>query len=308
MSGSDGPAEGGHPPGHVAPANPVPDRAIRGDAIRTVAWLVHPASPITRLLVVWQMGTGKTLGMIRVLDNFARVGSGPRSPPAASRILVPRSWCSPPRPPWTTSVRPAPRRWPDSNLELATKDNRYRSWLASTLGMIVQGPPPVDGPGGYPTEVPRREDFPSGNRAYEEALRGHQEECARFLQRMRETLEDPDNVHDPSKDANYNRFKRNGPPSRVPIENYRRLRGALRAFPYSLAGGRTIAREWAGAVRTRSGPRRHRVACSSADRTGPSAERTVRRATSCTFSSGVRPCDEPRIPTIASSCVTNGGP
>ena len=67
---------------------------------------------------------------------------------------------------------------------------------------------------------------------------------------MRQVLEDTDNVYDPNQDPNYNRFKRIGAPSRVPIENFRRLRGALRAFPYSLAGGRTIAREWPGGTRS----------------------------------------------------------
>ena len=33
-------------------------------------YLVHPKTPIHRLLAVWQLGTGKTLGMIRVLENF----------------------------------------------------------------------------------------------------------------------------------------------------------------------------------------------------------------------------------------------
>lgn len=33
-------------------------------------WLVHPRTPIHRLLVAWQLGTGKTIGMLRVLSNF----------------------------------------------------------------------------------------------------------------------------------------------------------------------------------------------------------------------------------------------
>ena len=31
-------------------------------------YLVHPRTPITRLMVVWQLGAGKTLGMVRILD------------------------------------------------------------------------------------------------------------------------------------------------------------------------------------------------------------------------------------------------
>lgn len=37
---------------------------------RVLAWLVHPQTPIRRLLVAWQLGMGKTIGMLRVLDNF----------------------------------------------------------------------------------------------------------------------------------------------------------------------------------------------------------------------------------------------
>ena len=37
---------------------------------RVLAYLVHPSTPIHRLLVVWQLGTGKTIGMIRILENF----------------------------------------------------------------------------------------------------------------------------------------------------------------------------------------------------------------------------------------------
>jgi hypothetical protein len=35
-----------------------------------LSFLVHPHTPIQRLLVCWQFGTGKTIGMIRVLDNY----------------------------------------------------------------------------------------------------------------------------------------------------------------------------------------------------------------------------------------------
>ena len=37
---------------------------------RVLSYLVHPRSPVHRLLVVWQLGTGKTIGMLRVLDNY----------------------------------------------------------------------------------------------------------------------------------------------------------------------------------------------------------------------------------------------
>jgi hypothetical protein len=33
-------------------------------------WLVHPKTPIRRLLITWQLGLGKTIGMLRVLDNW----------------------------------------------------------------------------------------------------------------------------------------------------------------------------------------------------------------------------------------------
>lgn len=39
-------------------------------------YLVHPRTPIHRLLVVWQLGAGKTLGMIRVLENFLEDRTG----------------------------------------------------------------------------------------------------------------------------------------------------------------------------------------------------------------------------------------
>ena len=35
-----------------------------------LAWLTHPSTPFKRLLVVWQMGLGKTQGMLRVINNY----------------------------------------------------------------------------------------------------------------------------------------------------------------------------------------------------------------------------------------------
>ena len=35
-----------------------------------LAFLMHRRTPIRRLLVVWQLGTGKTIGMLRVLDQY----------------------------------------------------------------------------------------------------------------------------------------------------------------------------------------------------------------------------------------------
>lgn len=35
-----------------------------------LGWLCSPHTPIDRLLVQWQLGTGKTLGMIKILDNY----------------------------------------------------------------------------------------------------------------------------------------------------------------------------------------------------------------------------------------------
>ena len=62
-------------------------RGPRSRGGQAAAWLVHPASPISRLLVVWQLGTGKTLGMIRVLDNFDR--SCPTQPGQSRRLRGP---------------------------------------------------------------------------------------------------------------------------------------------------------------------------------------------------------------------------
>ena len=36
---------------------------------RVLSILVHPESPIERLLVAWTLGSGKTIGMIRLLDS-----------------------------------------------------------------------------------------------------------------------------------------------------------------------------------------------------------------------------------------------
>ena len=35
---------------------------------RVVSYLVHPRSPVQRLLVAHQLGTGKTISMLRILD------------------------------------------------------------------------------------------------------------------------------------------------------------------------------------------------------------------------------------------------
>lgn len=78
-----------------------------------LAFLVHPHSPIERLLVVWQLGTGKTYGMIRVLDNFFE---DPRP-----KVLV----------------------FPTSNLvanfyrELLHLPNRYGDWLRTERGITI---------------------------------------------------------------------------------------------------------------------------------------------------------------------------
>ena len=69
-----------------------------------LSYLVHPRSPIHRLLVCWQLGTGKTIGMLRVLDNYF---DDPRP-----KILV------------------FPTRALVANFyeELARRPNRYRQW------------------------------------------------------------------------------------------------------------------------------------------------------------------------------------
>jgi hypothetical protein len=35
-----------------------------------LSYLMHRRTPVERLLVVWQLGTGKTIGMLRVLDQY----------------------------------------------------------------------------------------------------------------------------------------------------------------------------------------------------------------------------------------------
>ena len=75
---------------------------------RAVAYLVHPRTPISRILVAHQLGTGKTITMLRVLDNFF---DDPHE------------------------VRPRVLLFPTETIaenfyrELATQPNRYRDWL-----------------------------------------------------------------------------------------------------------------------------------------------------------------------------------
>lgn len=56
----------------AAGLHPTLDCAVQGDRWyqRVLAWLVRPETPIRRLLVAWQLGVGKTLGMLRVLENY----------------------------------------------------------------------------------------------------------------------------------------------------------------------------------------------------------------------------------------------
>ena len=74
-----------------------------------LSFLVHPHSPIQRLLVCWQLGTGKTIGMFRVLDNYF---DDPRP-----KILV------------------FPTRALVANFyeELERRPNRYQQWAAGRL-------------------------------------------------------------------------------------------------------------------------------------------------------------------------------
>ena len=74
-----------------------------------LSYLVHPRSPITRLLVCWQLGTGKTIGMLRVLDNHF---DDPRP-----KVLV------------------FPTRALVANFyeELARRPNRYRQWATDRM-------------------------------------------------------------------------------------------------------------------------------------------------------------------------------
>ena len=80
---------------------------------RTVSYLVHPLSPIQRLLVAHQLGTGKTITMLRVLDNFFD---------------------------WPGETRPRVLLFPTETVaenfyrELATQPNRYRDWLQTVPG------------------------------------------------------------------------------------------------------------------------------------------------------------------------------
>lgn len=55
---------------------------------RTLGWLVHPKTPIRRLLVAWQLGVGKTIGMIRVLENFFDDAALPKILPRCPRRVV----------------------------------------------------------------------------------------------------------------------------------------------------------------------------------------------------------------------------
>lgn len=73
-------------------------------------WLVTPQSKIQRVLVQWQLGAGKTLGMISILDNFF---ADPRP-----KIVV----------------------FPNAQLvqnfyqELSTKPNKYKQWFERAHG------------------------------------------------------------------------------------------------------------------------------------------------------------------------------
>lgn len=102
------------------------DNAREGDRWyqNTVAFLVHPRnrgpvssspapvhSPITHLLVAHQLGTGKTISMLRILDNYF----DDRRP---RLLLFPTETVA------TNFYR-----------ELATMPNRYRDWLRAQPGM-----------------------------------------------------------------------------------------------------------------------------------------------------------------------------
>lgn len=84
-----------------------------------LSFLVHPRSPIDRLLVVWQLGAGKTLGMLRVLDNYF---TDPRP-----KVLV----------------FPTDQLVQNFYQELLQKPNRHATWLSETHG--VRWPPPGAG-------------------------------------------------------------------------------------------------------------------------------------------------------------------
>lgn len=62
---------GGPDPAAAAAPSAAKPAPLRDQWYQSVLkWLVHPHSRVDRLLVAWQLGTGKTIGMLRVLGNF----------------------------------------------------------------------------------------------------------------------------------------------------------------------------------------------------------------------------------------------
>ena len=79
-------------------------------------WLTHPSTPFKRLLVVWQMGLGKTQGMLRVLNNYF---DDTRPKP----VLV-----------------PSPETIRNFYADLVRWDSRYKDWLLRE-GNLLQDEP-----------------------------------------------------------------------------------------------------------------------------------------------------------------------
>lgn len=78
-------------------------------------WAMHPRSVIKRLLVQWQLGAGKTIGMIQVLDNYF-------DDPRPKLLLFPnKEVCN------------------NFYNELARQPNKYKSWYENGHGAKYPG-------------------------------------------------------------------------------------------------------------------------------------------------------------------------
>lgn len=83
-------------------------------------WLVHPRTPINRLLVAWQLGTGKTLGMLTVLTNYI---DDPRP-----KVLI----------------FPTDALVTNFYSEIMKFDNPYKTWCLQHGGAVPPPPDPKD--------------------------------------------------------------------------------------------------------------------------------------------------------------------
>ena len=77
-----------------------------------LGWLTHHSTPFKRLLVVWQMGLGKTQGMLRVLDNYF-------DDTRPKLVLV-----------------PSPQAIRNFYADLVRWDSRYKHWLLHKTDLL----------------------------------------------------------------------------------------------------------------------------------------------------------------------------